>query len=245
MISAHRIFALAFLSPIVWSAVACSGSSAPSIGSSPDAAAADGGGTSSGASSSGASSGGSSGTSSGNTGDAGGSDGSTSGDGGGDGGQKLAPIDPLVVGHTWSYDVSEIGTYPLCPSGRHDAKIISSGPRDGKTAFQAQSLCAYAGTFYYAADGDVVYWDNAGTWILSLDAPVTEGHTWSNGVTSYVWHDAGSVTVPAGTFTDCWKAQDTGGPSFTIFCRGVGPVHWSYRDASSNGYDALLAAKNF
>ncbi len=186
----------------------------------------------------------------GTTGDGGG----TTGDGGtrdagpdaADGATTEAPIDPFAVGNAWTYDVTQIGVYPLCPSGSHQGKVLGSSQRDGKLAYQTQSLCANAGTFYYAVDGDVVYWDSAGTWTLVLDAPVVEGHTWSNGVSTYAWHDVGSVTVPAGTFSKCWKAQDTGGPSYTIFCRGVGAVHWSYRDATgNNGYDALLTAKSF
>jgi hypothetical protein len=180
-------------------------------------------------------------------------DGSAGGDGGGggdagggaDGATAEAPIDPFAVGNTWTYDVTQVGVYPLCPSGSHQGKVLGSAQRDGKLAFETQSLCANAGTFYYAVDGDVVYWDNATTWTLVLDSPVVEGHTWSNGVTTFAWHDVGSVTVPAGTFPKCWKAQDTAGPSYTVFCRGVGPVNWSYRDATGNGYDALLTAKSF
>ncbi len=168
------------------------------------------------------------------------------GDAGTDGGPaKEAPIDPLAVGNTWTYAVTEVGSYPLCPSGTHDGKVIGSSQRDGKLAYETQSLCARVGTYYYATDGDVVYWDNASTWVLVLDAPVAEGHTWSNGVTAYVWHDVGRVTVTAGTFEKCFKAQDTQGPSYTIFCRGVGPVRWSFRDSLGNGYDAVLTAKNF
>lgn len=171
---------------------------------------------------------------------------SDAGNDGADGAGKDGPIDPFAVGNTWTYDVTEIGVYPLCPSGVHDGKVLGSAQRDGKLAYETQSLCAKAGTFYYSVDGDVVYWDSASTWVLVLDAPVAEGHTWSNGVTTYAWHDVGTVTVPAGTFSKCWKAQDTTGPSYTVFCRGVGPVHWSFRDASGvNGYDALLKAKNF
>ncbi len=168
------------------------------------------------------------------------------GDAGTDGGPKLAPIDPIVVGNAWTFDVTQVGVYPYCATGSHQAKVLGSAQRDGKLAYETQSFCTGLGSVYYAVDGDVVYWDDAATWVLVLDAPVVEGHTWSNGVTSYAWHDVGAVTVPAGTFSSCWKAQDTAGPSYTIFCRGVGPVHWSYRDATgSNGYEALLTAKNF
>jgi hypothetical protein len=53
------------------------------------------------------------------------------------------------------------------------------------------------------------------------------------------------VTVPAGTFARCWRAQDTAGESYTTLCRGVGPVKWHVVDGSGNGYDAALTAKSF
>jgi hypothetical protein len=154
-------------------------------------------------------------------------------------------IDPITVGRSWTYQVTTLGNYPLCPSGTHTAEAVSVAQRDGKYAYEVTSLCANAGEFFYSVDGDVVQWDYQGTWLLVLDAPVQDGHSWTNGTTSYAWHDAGSVAVQAGTFANCWIAQDTAGPSYTTFCRGVGPVHWHYEDAFGNGYDALLTAKNF
>ena len=154
-------------------------------------------------------------------------------------------IDPLVVGYTWTYDVTDLGNYPLCPAGSHQGRVLGEGDKDGLHAFQVSSLCANAGDFYYAVAGDVVQWDDQGTWLLALDAPVQEGHSWTNGVTSYTWHDAGTVMVPAGTFDRCWKAQDDAGPSYTIFCRGIGPVHWHFVDPTGAGYEALLTSKSF
>jgi hypothetical protein len=175
-----------------------------------------------------------------------GSEASVTADAGLDGKPADAPIDPIVLGHRWTYDVKEVGNYPLCPSGSgQSAEVLGVSTRDGRQAYEVRSFCQYVGSVYYAEDGDVVYWDYDGTWILVIDAPVIDGHTWTNGVTSYAWHDVGSVTVPAGTFSQCFKAADTLGPTYTILCRGVGPVQWSYRDASGNGYDAVLTAKNF
>jgi hypothetical protein len=158
---------------------------------------------------------------------------------------SLAPLDPLVVGHAWTYDVTELGIYPGCPSGSHTGSVVSSGQRDGRLAYEVQSLCQGLGPYYYSENGDVVSWDDLGVWDLMLDAPVVEGHTWSNGTTTWVWHDLGTVVVPAGSFSQCYKAQDTTGPSYTIFCRGIGPIHWHYDDGLGDGYDAVLTSKNF
>lgn len=155
-------------------------------------------------------------------------------------------IDPIQLGYAWTYDVSILGTYAICKAGKSTGKVIGQKTVAGKNAFQVLSFCPGAGTSNYAVTGDKVEIEYQGAWILALDVPVEAGHTWSNGVTNYVWEDAGSVTVPAGTFTQCWNAKESAVPSnVTTFCRGVGPVHWHYADAKGNGYDAVLSAKSF
>jgi hypothetical protein len=156
-------------------------------------------------------------------------------------------IDPIAVGHAWTYAVTELGTYPACPAGSSTATALTTSTQDGKAgAVEVQSLCTGAPPSWYFVQGDVVQVDVTGTWVLALDAPVQEGHTWSNGETSFTWHDAGSVTVPAGTFSDCWSAtENVAYPAYTIFCRGVGPVHWYTKDDSGDGFEAVLTTRNF
>jgi hypothetical protein len=151
-------------------------------------------------------------------------------------------IDPITVGRTWTYDVTIIGTYPLCKAGSSTGRVLGQKSVGGKNAFQVQSFCPGAGTSSYAVDGDKVEIYYASSWILSLDAPVQEGHTWTDGLYTYGWENVGQVTVPAGTYADCWKAKPTVGTSYTTFCRGVGPVRWHFVDASGNGYDATLTS---
>lgn len=154
-------------------------------------------------------------------------------------------IDPVAVGNKWTYDVTVLGTFPICHAGTSVAEVLGAKTVGGKPAFQVQSFCPGAGTSSYYVTGDHVeiYYD--GVWVLALDAPVTEGHTWSNGVDGFVWHDVGTVTVPAGTYTRCYEAKEVGSPNVTTFCRGVGPVKWHYEDANGNGYEAILTAKSF
>ncbi len=155
-------------------------------------------------------------------------------------------IDPIEVGRTWTYAITDIGTYPLCPGGTHAGTALASATVAGKQAIQVQSACANAGTAYYAVDGDLVQVDVAGAWLTSLATPVQEGQTWTEGSDSFTWHSAGTVTVPAGTFENCWSAtQNVAYSAYAIFCRGVGPVRWYTKDAQGNGYDAQLSAKNF
>jgi hypothetical protein len=154
-------------------------------------------------------------------------------------------IDPIEVGRQWTYDVTVFGVYPWCKEGSYTGQVLGQKEVDGKQAFQVQSFCPTVGTSSYAVDGDRVEIYVGGVWVLALDAPVSQGHTWSNGASTFTWHEEGSVTVPAGTFDDCWRAtENVAHDSYTIFCRGVGPVHWHNVD-TGNGFDAVLTAKNF
>lgn len=177
-------------------------------------------------------------------------DAKASADGAPDARVDAAPIDtrldPIEVGHAWTYNVNVLGFYPACENGIGVATTISKSSLDGKTAFQVQSLCKNAGTFDYAVENDRVYYHHLGEWRLSTDEPVQAGHEWTDDTYDYVWEDAGPQVTAAGTFKNCWTAKrDVSYPSFTTFCRGVGPVHWHYEDGLGNGYDALLVSKNF
>lgn len=154
-------------------------------------------------------------------------------------------IDPIEVGHSWTYDVKVLGFYPLCVAGSHVSTAKSAAQRDGKRAITVSSLCKNAGDFDYAVEGDRVF-SYAGGWRLSLDAPVADGHRWTDGSRNYVWEPKGTRTVPAGTFSDCWSAKVVASyTSYTVFCRGVGPIEWHYEDGLGNGYEAVLTAKGF
>lgn len=149
-------------------------------------------------------------------------------------------IDPIALGRSWTYDVSIIGTYPICKPGSHTGAVLGQKTTGGKSSFQVQSFCPGAGTSSYYVDGDHVEVYYRGAWILSLEAPVAETTMWTDGLLQYTWEKVGSITVPAGTFNDCWAAKHVGGVSYTRFCRGIGPVQWHYVDGSGNGYDATL-----
>jgi len=166
---------------------------------------------------------------------------------GGDGGPAAdTRIDPIEVGRSWTYNVQVLGFYPACSNGVFTSNTLQSSSLDGKTALHVQSLCKDAGVYKYAVEGDRVWAHFGGSWKLSLDAPVVEGHTWSDGLRSYRWDSKGTVTTPAGTFADCWSATTVAAyTSYILLCRGVGPVKWHYEDGLGNGYEAILTAKNF
>jgi hypothetical protein len=177
-----------------------------------------------------------------------GKDSSTSTDGSTktDGALKDNRIDPIEVGHAWTYNVTVLGFYPACSNGVFVSNALSTSTVDGKTAVAVQSLCENAGVYKYSVDGDRVYAYLNGSWKTSLDSPVAEGHTWSDGFRNYKWESKGSITTPAGTFSDCWSATTVASyTSYIVLCRGVGPVKWHFEDGLGNGYEAVLTAKNF
>ena len=186
-------------------------------------------------------------------GDGGGGDGGVTADGGksdggggADGSMKDTRIDPIDVGHAWTYNVTVLGFFPACSNGVFVSNTLSSEMLDGKTALSVQSLCENAGVYKYSVDGDRVYAYLNGAWKTSLDAPVADGHTWSDGFLNYKWESKGNVTTPAGTFSDCWSATTVASyTSYIVLCRGVGPVKWHYEDGVGNGYEAIMTAKNF
>jgi hypothetical protein len=159
---------------------------------------------------------------------------------------KDTRIDPIEVGHAWTYNVTVLGFYPACTNGVFVSNTLQASTLDGKTALEVQSLCQNAGTYEYSVDGDRVYAHLNGAWKVSLDAPVVEGHTWSDGFRDYRWESKGSVVTPAGTFGDCWSATTVASfTSYIVLCRGVGPVKWHYEDGFGNGYEAILTSKSF
>ncbi len=173
---------------------------------------------------------------------------STGSDGGAtsDAGTADTRIDPIEVGHSWTYNVQVLGFYPICSNGVFTATALASEMLQGKTAITVQSLCENAGTYKYSVDGDRVNSYIEGGWHLSIDAPVVAGHTWTDGYRDYRWDDIGTMKTPAGTFSDCWSATTVASfTSYIVLCRGVGPVKWHYEDGLGNGYEAILTAKNF
>jgi hypothetical protein len=156
------------------------------------------------------------------------------------------PIDPIATGNSWTYDVTVAGTYPDCNNGSGKSAVTQHSTLDGKDAYLITSFCPGTASVWYSTDGDIVYAYGGSSWLLALDSPVQDGHTWTNTIETFVWRDVGSTTVDAGTFANCFEAdvQDAATYYAVTFCRGIGPVKWHYRDSGGvNGYDAKLTAK--
>ena len=118
--------------------------------------------------------------------------------------------------------------------------MLSEGPVDGRDAYQV-SGCSETES-YSTPGGDEVDVDVLGTWLVLVDPLLQNGHSWSYGsYTTFTWQLVPSVTVPAGTYTDCWTAVSSSStyPTST-YCRGIGPV-----EVQSDSSDQQLTATSF
>jgi hypothetical protein len=142
---------------------------------------------------------------------------------------------PLSVDRTWTYEVTS--TYPSCPSGTHEQRVIGTGEIDGRPTFRVRGFCGLEGETN--VDGDRVEdhydWGPLG-WTRMLDEPVEDGHAWTttNGSATFGMHyeDAGN---------DCWTVvQEVSYTSTWTYCRGVGLTHYEMIDLGGGTIRAEL-----
>jgi hypothetical protein len=152
---------------------------------------------------------------------------------------------PLASGNSWTFTVAAVGDDVNCAPGSYTQSIVSANDVGGRTAFQMTNFCTeVSGTYDYAAgSGDEVDFYYSDSWLTLVDPTLVEGHSWTYFNTSYTWHRETSVTVPAGTYDDCWTAnQDVSYTAYLTYCRGVGLVRSYSSDLTSSGWDAQLAS---
>jgi len=164
---------------------------------------------------------------------------------GGSGG--VAPIYPVALGYSWTYDVTPLGIGDSCGSGVKTTTVVGQSLLDGRNAFELQYFCS-ATPIYVSTEGDRLYYYNSNVWRLALDTPVAEGHSWAFFSGTRTWHSIGAVNVSAGTFTDCWEVQQEEGgitTSTLTYCRGVGFVGSHSESQTGDGSDVTLVSKSF
>jgi hypothetical protein len=190
------------------------------------------------------------------------SDGPADSDGPTDGTDSHGPVAPedrlfpVEVGRSWTYELTyPTGMLGVCPPGATELvqTITEAIEFAGRMAFKLQSACG--GTpigepAIISVEGDQIETFAAEQWLTTLDEPIEDGHTWSSQfMGEAVLSDAGTVTVPAGTFDRCWTVTadiGMGIGSTGTFCRGVGLV----RSASPLGpggaqLEQALTSRNF
>jgi hypothetical protein len=152
---------------------------------------------------------------------------------------------PIAVGRSWTFaTVAADGGTGSC-TGTQTSTVVGPGATyAGQPSLRYRPVCSttevdLVGTgdklLQYQIGGD-------GTAYLFHDEPVVDGHSWTYSAgTTFVWRSAPPVTVPAGTFTECWNRVIEETPEYVVtYCRGVGPVR-----IVAAQYRAELTAKNF
>jgi hypothetical protein len=143
---------------------------------------------------------------------------------------------PLAVDRTWTYDVTS--TYPSCPGGTKEQRVLGTDTIDGRTVFRVLGFCGIEGATF--VDGDVVEdhydWGPVG-WTRSLDEPVEDGHAWTttNGSATFGMH------YERASGDDCWTVvQEVSYTSRWTYCRGVGLVELEMIDLGGGTIRAEL-----
>jgi hypothetical protein len=171
--------------------------------------------------------------------------GGATGQGGAAGQAGSDKLYPLKTGASWTYKVTAVGGGSVCAAGEYTSKVIGPKSVGGKDAFEVTGWCSASPGAQVIAPGagDEVFFYYSGEWLTLLDGNVTEGYSWSYFNTSYKWKKEGAVTVPAGTYNDCWSAvQNVSYTAYTTYCRGIGPVRSYSADLNGAGWDAQLSA---
>lgn len=136
----------------------------------------------------------------------------------------------------WTYNVTS--TYPSCPGGTHEQRVIGTDTIEGRDVFRILGFCGVEGETHI--DGDVAEdrydWGPLG-WTRMLDEPVEEGHAWmtTNGSATFGMH------YERATGDDCWTVvQDVSYTSTWTYCRGVGLVRFEMIDLGGGTIRAEL-----
>jgi hypothetical protein len=151
-------------------------------------------------------------------------------------------LQPLGVGKSWTYSVSQINSSTQCGSGNRTVTqtINTKGSLAGQTAYNLSALCPGQAEQQLAFDGQRVLVYASNQWMPALDTPPVDGHAWPSDQ-RYYWSYAGTVSVSAGKFTNCWTRQvdQTNNNIYQTFCPGVGKVV-DHSEQGGVGYHAQL-----
>lgn len=166
----------------------------------------------------------------------------------GDGAASEPPEDlrlyPLDVGRRWTWNIASVGAgYAICPPGTRDAEVLEKTTTAGKNAYLIRGYCTGVPASYVAEESAGIVGLYQGAWATFLKLPPAEGEAWSYFNASYHWEKAGTVTVAAGTFDDCWTTvQNVTYLNETTYCPGIGAVRVRFADLAGNGWNGEVTA---
>ena len=129
---------------------------------------------------------------------------------------------PLAVGNTWSSTASVDD--PTCDPDAME--VVGFELHEGRMAYRLTLSCT-SDDLWVNVEGGSVYQFLGGAWKPSMAMPVEEGAVWDwDASYKFAWTKVASVTVKAGTFTDCWRRIDpkSDQAATRVYCPGVGGV---------------------
>lgn len=140
------------------------------------------------------------------------------------GGASDTRLLPLEANRTWTLVASAIdATLPVTTCADPQSTVVGRAATPEGDGWLYDPTCGTE-RFIMVQNGDDItaFSEDLTQRIEYMKTPVVDGATWS----SYRWQSVGSVTVPAGTFQDCWRriAVTATQEDWVEFCRGVGLV---------------------
>lgn len=151
------------------------------------------------------------------------------------GGQSVtipADLFPLAVGNIWTYSILEQPMPDFCDPEHLTEEVYALDTVGGREGFVTSAVCfapSDQDSRLAAVDGEIQQWIGD-MWHVTLAAPLKDGHRWILDVgeppSEFSWQSTGTVTVPAGTFENCWSRVPVPVEAGVVvtYCLGVGPV---------------------
>ena len=163
---------------------------------------------------------------------------------------------PLSVDNEWNYDMTMTETTPsdtTVVTGTQSQEITAATTLDDGTAVFEQTMIVTIGTI---VDTSIEYIEETEDYLLAYDTkadtmpdtvaalPPEVGKTWNvddNTTAEYIGQE--SVTVPAGTFSDCWKMvhiESTNDTTWIYVAENVGPVKINWIEVEADTIHEML-----
>lgn len=157
-------------------------------------------------------------------------------------GETSNDLFPLVNGRKFHYTIAR-GSRTGCADGT--MTITITGPEnDASGAYFTRTMsCGVYPTMDVKKDTSELWSRVGGTsdWYRFMSLPPSDGKEFvAGGVSgaSFTWSSVPTITVPAGTYTQCWRRKQNGYEMSEIYCPGVGMVSADYHEwGQDEGYD--------
>jgi hypothetical protein len=159
---------------------------------------------------------------------------------------------PLITGHRSNFrfvpldssmPMLETCADPFTEVGETDTIENITGVRYLSFCTDTTALIAGSGDSLTAHLIDPADETMLGAVIEYIHSPVEDGESWQTSGATYTWAEVTQpLTVPAGSFADCWQRLASAGVATLTYCRGVGLV---VGVSMQDNWRIELVSKNF